>query len=430
MLPRLVRKSQKGYIAVVLIVFALLIAVLIFPYKFPIANLTKSDGFQYCREFITDPNAPTIIIPTTKDGTELGTYKLIKQNVPIRPRGYQDQHHIVVAGTTVVEGKNYQILYPTPDNGRSYDFNTEDGKTDISFFEYGLVFLVHLTDTLAPEFVPGTSGTSSLEIIDIYQDVTKPPIPLAENILKCVDEGIESVVDPVVLVPAQEVSEKKDQLQLEWFLIRQSKLLPKAWWTPECKPAIYLYPTQKQLVNVKVFPEGELTYVDPPYDLEKGWTVWVQPSGKIQDSGFKIYDYLYYESKIYDSAIKKPEKGWVVEYNKLEDLYNEVLPKLGLSQTETNDFVEYWTKSLPQAPYYFVGIVDPANVEEIERLEITPKPDSINRVRIYFERLDSFKQVETPVLTSHSSLFTNSFRVVEWGGMVKNDPNHPFTCSQ
>jgi hypothetical protein len=22
------------------------------------------------------------------------------------------------------------------------------------------------------------------------------------------------------------------------------------------------------------------------------------------------------------------------------------------------------------------------------------------------------------------------FRVVEWGGMVKNDPNHPFTCSQ
>jgi hypothetical protein len=64
-------------------------------------------------------------------------------------------------------------------------------------------------------------------------------------------------------------------------------------------------------------------------------------------------------------------------------------------------------------------------------LEITPNPDSINRVRIYFERLDAPKQVEAPLLEAKSfKLSASSFNVVEWGGMVKNDPNHPFTCSQ
>jgi hypothetical protein len=132
----------------------------------------------------------------------------------------------------------------------------------------------------------------------------------------------------------------------------------------------------------------------------------------------------------------------------LEKQFNDVLPKLGLNSVQTKDFIEYWKKALPYSPYYFVGVVDPANVDQIERLEITPKPDYINRVRIYFERLDTPKVVEAPVIVDQriselanqkgknlsNQLISQSanllFRVVEWGGMVKNDPNHPFTCSQ
>ena len=32
--------------------------------------------------------------------------------------------------------------------------------------------------------------------------------------------------------------------------------------------------------------------------------------------------------------------------------------------------------------------------------------------------------------TSPLPLSPSRFSVTEWGGMVKNDPNHPFTCSQ
>lgn len=420
--------AQKGYISLVLIVFALVFAVVIFPFKFPSQNLLKSDGFQYCREFITDPNSQTISVPNKNNGTELSTYKLIKQNVPIRPRGFQGEHHIIIGGVTVVNGKNFQIYYPTPDNGRSYDFNTEDGKTDISFIDFGLIFLRHLTDAGTPEVVPGTTGTSTLEIMDIYQDITKPPLPEAENILKCVDEGTESVVDPVVLVPDQKISEKKEQLQLEWFLIRQTKLLPKAWWTPECKPAIYLYPTQKQLVNVKVNPKGELGYTDPVYP-DNGWTVSADPYGRLYSMNHEpiTNNYLYYESKLLDSEIKKPKEGWVVKNEELEKLYEELLPKLGLNVKEANDFSQYWLKTLPYSPYYFVGLVDKNQRDYLEPLTVTPNPDSSIRFSLYFEALDM------PVSVSKPAIITpvrTGFTLVDWGGIVKLHPDTPFTCSQ
>jgi hypothetical protein len=130
----------------------------------------------------------------------------------------------------------------------------------------------------------------------------------------------------------------------------------------------------------------------------------------------------------------------------MEDKFNQLLPQLGLNTLQTKDFIDYWKKALPYSPYYFIGIMDQDNIDQFEPLTITPKPDSVNRVRIYFERLDQSIVVEAPEIDDqrtselvnqtldpaspiHQS--TNSlFRVVEWGGMIKNDPNHPFTCSQ
>jgi hypothetical protein len=237
-----------------------------------------------------------------------------------------------------------------------------------------------------------------------------------------------------VVWPDQQKSDSNEQLQLEWFVFDSKTVLLNAWWTPHCKPAVYLYPPQKMQVNVKVYPAGTLTYTDPLYDSKRGWTVDAYPDGKIYDSRYTIYDksfnYLYFESKIHDQVIKKPTKGWVVKYEELDNLYQNILPKLGLNQQQTQDFAEYWKKALHPSPYYFVGVIDQANVDQIERLEIIPKPAYINRVRIYFERLDSPKPVEAPVFTSPTTLNPSQFNVVEWGGMVKNDPNHPFTCSQ
>ncbi|MEK7502476.1 MAG: hypothetical protein AAB609_03035, partial [Patescibacteria group bacterium] len=86
-----------------------------------------------------------------------------------------------------------------------------------------------------------------------------------------------------------------------------------------------------------------------------------------------------------------------------------------------------WTKALPRSPYYFVGIMDKESIDQIEPLDINPSPDSIIRVRLYFEMLEKSISVKRPVITTPQR---NGFTVVEWGAMVKTDRNSPFTCSQ
>jgi uncharacterized protein YcnI len=81
-----------------------------------------------------------------------------------------------------------------------------------------------------------------------------------------------------------------------------------------------LYPIQTEKVNVKVYPKGELSYTDPVYDPKNGWTVEAHPNGHISNLSTQHQTsiqsgYLYYESKLLDGAIQKPQTGWVVGYN-------------------------------------------------------------------------------------------------------------------
>lgn len=212
-------------------------------------------------------------------------------------------------------------------------------------------------------------------------------------------------------------------LQLRTF--STGNVYPWGWWSPECKPAIYLYPMEKTNVHVQVKPAGFLTYTDPEYP-DSGWQVTAYPNGKIISNG-KDYEYLYYESKIEDSKIEKPTEGFVVAFNDLPGFYSEILPKLGLNKKETKDFKDYWEKALSKFPYYFVGLMSEASIEKIEPLTVNPKPDSTIRVRIYFKALDKKISVKEPIIITPRR---NGYTLVEWGGLVKTDKNHPFTCSQ
>lgn len=229
-----------------------------------------------------------------------------------------------------------------------------------------------------------------------------------------------------------------DMMQIEGFL--PFLIPPWGWWTPECKPAVYLYPEKEQLVNVQVdIAHGFLTYTDPLYP-KTGWSVLAKPSGDLQylgnnfaDSkgvvnyGTGMFPYLYYEGKVADASVTKPDQGYVIAYDKLPSFYDELLPKLGLNAKETKEFKEYWVKALPQSSYYFIGLIPQAELDINEPLTITPKEDTMIRVRLYFEALDAFKTVQEPQLSTPAR---SGFTVVDWGGMVKADKDHPFTCLQ
>lgn len=220
----------------------------------------------------------------------------------------------------------------------------------------------------------------------------------------------------------------KSSLQLRKFTLKKASINPVCWYTPSCKPAVYLYPKKRMAVNVKVTPKGYFTYTKPKYPEGSGWQVTANPDGTIESDN-ELLRYLYYESKIRDFEIRVPTEGYVVAYDKLPELYSQLLPKLGLSSEEITDFKEYWDNILPKAPYYFVGILDRDNIDSIEKMSILPQPDSIVRVRIYFEALEEKREVKEPSIEVVVRQ-EDGFNVVEWGGLVKSDPDSPFTCSQ
>ncbi|MFH1186848.1 MAG: hypothetical protein V1697_01595 [Candidatus Levyibacteriota bacterium] len=226
-------------------------------------------------------------------------------------------------------------------------------------------------------------------------------------------------VDTPIPPPAQ--GEKSLQLKKVTFVTTRSY----SWWTPACKPAIYLYPEKEEEVNVKVKTKGILTLTIPSYP-EEGWTVLADKKGLITLEN-NTYPYLYYESKIPDNLVKKPQKGYVVKRDELGSLFDKLLPKLGLNEKESKEFKEYWEKVLPISPYYFVGVMTKNDIDQIEPIFFNPNPDVFIRVRLYFEALDKKVNIKEPVIVTPQR---KGFTAVEWGGMVKTNKDNPFTCSQ
>lgn len=186
------------------------------------------------------------------------------------------------------------------------------------------------------------------------------------------------------------------------------------WFTPACKPAIYLYPEKETSLSIKVIPQGKITESIPEHG--EGWeNVTAFPDGKIIYRQ-KLYPYLYYEAEI--EKVKVPEKGWVVKKEELEVLFNGLLPLLGLNQKEIDDFKDYWLQALNKAPHYFVGLIDQEELEKVEPIKFSIRPDSFIRVRLFFEPLDQPVFAEAPNLPPVPN--RAGFIAVDWGGILSS----------
>jgi hypothetical protein len=175
---------------------------------------------------------------------------------------------------------------------------------------------------------------------------------------------------------------------------------------PVKKPAVYLYPTEQMNISVKVEVNGNLTLTDPPYNT--GWNVNAAPDGLIDNK----YDYLFYEANLNNVAL--PEEGWIVEFKKLENWFDEYLPQLGLNTKEKNQFKEYWLKDLKKANYYEIKLLDTKFLDENMKLIISPEPQAILRLNFYFKPVFEYKEIKNPRVNKFER---NGFTVIEWGGI-------------
>jgi len=453
-MPKLSTLSQKGYIGLTIVVFMLMLAMLVYPWLFPGKSSpvgctvgkepktrTEISGIAGIKDLDADGHQSSSIEQGGPDPEQTSTFVMIRENVPTLKRVWSDPKN--------KKNLDYEFLGSATFTHNSHTINVGELSQKPGFDAYypakwgeidlpgnktvyirneGLLFFAKKDPAFIKQLPENT-----VYLTDVYQDISKvgegPEAYKGKGAtyFACIDSAGNATGNEV-LVPEQNVSNRKEQLQMEWF-----KFGDAGTWGIHCKPAVYLYPQRKQLVNVRVFPKGELSYTDPPYDKDKGWTVWAEPNGDLyeairsQSSAVSKYEYLYYESKIRDKEIRKPEVGWVVKFNELEGLFNRELPRLGLNEKEKGDFMKYWLGKLPVSPYYFVGLIDKSQRDYLEALEVNPEPETSIRFSLYFEALDQLRIVKEPVINTPKR---NGFTLVDWGGMIKLHPGTEFTCSQ
>jgi hypothetical protein len=181
------------------------------------------------------------------------------------------------------------------------------------------------------------------------------------------------------------------------------------------KPAIYLYPTEKQEVAVLHDFKGQIRTTYPEYN--QGWHVTAYPDGKIVNS----FDQREYAYLFWDGAFKFPknhyqfEDGFIVSKSENIAFLQEKLSILGLNNTEINDFIMFWLPLLNENDQNFIHFRVNDNIDQSSILNINPQPDTLIRVFMEFKPMknDETMSVKEQVLPK---LIRNGFTVVEWGG--------------
>lgn len=181
----------------------------------------------------------------------------------------------------------------------------------------------------------------------------------------------------------------------------------------ECgKPVIYLYPTEEMEVNVQVDVD-EFTKTVPEYG-EKGWTVKATPKGKLTNlADGQTYPYLFWEAK--DDDAVSADRGFMVERKKVNRFLKKALKQMGFTRKEMKDFMEFWKPRIldnPE-PYFFISFLGTQDFNKVAPLTITPQPDTLIRVFMYYDPVKTpFDVIEQKL----SSTPRRGFTVFEWGG--------------
>lgn len=179
------------------------------------------------------------------------------------------------------------------------------------------------------------------------------------------------------------------------------------------KPVLYLYPEKEMDVEVNFEHEDSLTTTYPKF--KDSWKVKAKPNGDLYDKDGKYYYGLYWEEDS-NHRIDFKEGFYVTKDNAIEFL-EEKLSIIGLNDRERNEFIMYWLPILEKNGQNLVYFELTEERESFNKLEITPKPDSMLRVAIHVKKVNNKVKIKEQKLTSFNRV---GFTAVEWGGVLYN----------
>lgn len=177
------------------------------------------------------------------------------------------------------------------------------------------------------------------------------------------------------------------------------------------KPVLYLYP--KKTTKVKVsFEHPE--YLETTYPKYKGvWEVKAHSNGDLYDNNGAYYYALYWDEKQVHSV--DFSTGYYVEKDNAIEFLEKKLSYIGLSRREANEFIMYWLPILEKNEKNLVYFELTEERESYNKLNISPKPDSMLRLVIHIKKVDKKVDIPKQNLTKFQR---KGFVAVEWGGTV------------
>ena len=177
------------------------------------------------------------------------------------------------------------------------------------------------------------------------------------------------------------------------------------------KPVLYLYPEKTQQVQVKINlkPSVRFGCTYPAY--QNGWTVIAAPDGTLTNlADGRTYSYLFWD--LVGKADYNFDSGFVVKGEDTAAFLQKTLDAIGLTPREANEFIVYWLPKMQNNPYNLISFQTTAYTDLVA-LDITPKPDSVLRVFMAYQKLDAPVTVPQQQLTP---FVRKGFTAVEWGG--------------
>jgi len=182
----------------------------------------------------------------------------------------------------------------------------------------------------------------------------------------------------------------------------------------QAKPVIYLYPPQEQEVSVQLFYQGEIIASYPEYDKAlNGWKVVAHPDGRIVNlSDGNEYSYLFWEGLPGKNVDYNLSEGFIVKGEDTIVFLQDTLRKLGLTPKEYNEFIVYWYPLMQKNDYNLIHFAA-KEYEDVARLDISPKPDSILRVFMVYKAVKGDESIPAQEIKPFKR---EGFTVVEWGG--------------
>jgi hypothetical protein len=175
------------------------------------------------------------------------------------------------------------------------------------------------------------------------------------------------------------------------------------------KPILYLYPKKKTKVTIS-FEHPELLQTTYPKFTSK-WEVTAYSNGDLYDSNGNYYYALYWdEAQVHSVDFST---GYYVEKDDAITFLEEKLTYIGLNAKERNEFIMYWLPVLEKNGKNLVYFELTEERESYNKINISPKPDSLLRVVIHIKKVNEKVDIKKESLTKFKR---SGFTAVEWGG--------------